>query len=261
MIAPLLEWRDVHVAFGEKRVLCGFDLSVSAGESVVILGPSGVGKSVSLRLAIGLLLPDSGEVRVDGAALSSCGDEQIRDIRRRLAMVFQGGALFDSLTVGENVAFGLRERRPQPSEEDLAERVREVLGLVGLEGVEDLLPASLSGGMRKRVSLARSLALGPEAILHDEPTTGLDPVMTSRVNRLIRDLQERLGVTSIVVTHDVGSAMAVADRIVFLSGGRVAFDGSVAEAREAPSPELAAFLAGEERPRTVPSVTGLSGER
>ncbi len=261
MSTPLLEWRDVHVAFGEKRVLSGFNLSVSAGESVVVLGPSGVGKSVSLRLAIGLLLPDSGEVRIDGHEVSSGGEQHLLSIRRRLAMVFQGGALFDSLSVGENVAFGLRERRPQPSEEELTERVREALSLVGLDGIEELLPASLSGGMRKRVSLARALAVGPEAILYDEPTTGLDPVMTSRVNRLIRDLQERLGVTSVVVTHDVGSAMAVADRIVFLSGGRVAFDGSVTEAREAPSPELAAFLAGEERPPTVPSVTGLADER
>lgn len=256
MSSPLIEWEGVHVAFGDKRVLSGFDLAVAAGESVVILGPSGVGKSVSLRLAIGLLRPDSGEVRVDGRSVGAGGEAHLLDVRRRLAMVFQGGALFDSLTVGENVGFGLREKRPHPPEEAIAERVTEVLGLVGLVDVEALLPASLSGGMRKRVALARALAIGPEAILYDEPTTGLDPVSTNRVNRLIRDLQGRLGVTSIVVTHDVGSAFAVADRIIFLVGGRVAFDGSVDQARNAPPPELAAFLAGEETPEAVSAVTG-----
>ena len=247
MSRPLLEWRGVHVAFGPKRVLAGFDLLIEAGESVVILGPSGVGKSVSLRLAIGLLSPDEGEVLVDGREVGAHGREHLQEVRRRLAMVFQGGALFDSLTVGENVAFGLRQSRPTPPEEEVRERVREVLGLVGLEGSEELLPASLSGGMRKRVALARALAVGPEAILYDEPTTGLDPVTTNRVNRLIRDLQGRLGVTSLVVTHDVGSALQVGDRIVFLERGRVAFDGSVEQARSEPPPALAAFLRGEER--------------
>ena len=246
MSSPLLEWRDVHVAFGPKRVLTGFDLCVAAGESVVILGPSGVGKSVSLRLPIRLLRPDAGEVLVDGLDVAEARPGELAEIRRRVAMVFQGGALFDSLTVGQNVGFALREGRPLPTDEALEARVEEVLGLVGLEEVQALLPSSLSGGMQKRVALARALAVGPEVILYDEPTTGLDPVNAGRVNRLIRKLQRELGTTSVVVTHDVESAFAVGDRIAFLAGGRIVFDGPAELARRDPPPELGAFLRGEE---------------
>jgi phospholipid/cholesterol/gamma-HCH transport system ATP-binding protein len=233
------------VAFGSQRVLAGFDLAVGRGETVVVLGPSGVGKSVALRLAVGLLRPDRGRVLLDGRDVLEGAERALLDVRRRLAMLFQGGALFDSMTVGENVAFGLLERRPRPPWPVVRDRVAEVLELVDLPGIEDRLPSSLSGGMRKRVALARALAVGPEAILYDEPTTGLDPVTTTRVDRLVRDLQRRLGVTSVVVTHDVDSAFAVADRIAFLQEGRVAFDGSVEEARLRPPPELDAFIRGE----------------
>lgn len=249
--SALIEWRGVHRSFGEKVVLRGLDLRVRAGESVAILGGSGTGKSVALRHVIGLVQPDSGSLLVDGRDVWEMDEDSLRSVRRRIAMVFQGGALFDSLDVGENVAFGLRVHRRELGEEAIAGRVAEVLALVDLAGIERLAPSELSGGMRKRVALARALAVGPEAILYDEPTTGLDPVTTMRVNRLIRDLQERLSVTSIVVTHDVGSAFHVADRIVYLREGRVAWDGSVGQARTSPSPALAAFMAGEESPGVI----------
>jgi len=243
-----LSWRGVHLAFGQKQVLRGFDLEVSAGESLVILGSSGSGKSVALRHLVGLVRPDRGQVLVEGRDLGLLDEAGLLEVRRHVAMVFQGGALFDSMDVAENVAFGLREHRPEMPPGDVAARVAEVLDLVALAGTERLFPSDLSGGMRKRVALARALAVGPRAVLYDEPTTGLDPVNTRRINALIRQLQRRLGVTSVVVTHDVESALAVADRLVFLRDGRVAWDGSTEQARRSPPPELAAFMAGEESP-------------
>lgn len=242
---PFIEWRSVHKAFEATRVLENFSLAVAAGESLVILGASGSGKSVALRHVIGLVRPDRGQVIVDGRDVTGLDDDELQGVRRRVGMVFQGGALFDSMTVAENVAFGLSEHARDMSQGDVAARVEECLSLVQLPGVGALLPSSLSGGMRKRVALARALAVGPEAVLYDEPTTGLDPVTTAHVNRLIRDLQRRLEVTSIVVTHDVASALVVADRICFLREGRLAFDGTVEEARSRPTPELRAFMRGE----------------
>jgi len=243
---PLIAWRGVHKSFGARRVLVGLDLEVRTGECVAILGGSGEGKSVALRHVIGLVTPDEGEVLFDGRPVPRADEEKLLAVRRRVAMVFQGGALFDSMTVGENVAFGLREHFPQTTPEEADVRVREVLALVDLHDVGDLFPASLSGGMRKRVALARALAVGPEAILYDEPTTGLDPVTTGVVNRMIVDMRERLGVTSVVVTHDVASAFHVADRIVYLRSGRVAFDGTSEQARDEPPPALGAFIRGDE---------------
>jgi phospholipid/cholesterol/gamma-HCH transport system ATP-binding protein len=245
---PLIEWRDVHVSFGPKAVLAGLSLAVAPGESVVILGASGTGKSVALRSVIGLVRPDRGAVLVDGQDLRALDERGLLAVRRRLAMVFQGSALFDSMDVGANVGFGLEENFPATPREKVAARVAEVLALVDLPGTERLMPSSLSGGMKKRVALARALAVGPEAVLYDEPTTGLDPMTASRVNRLIRDLRARLAVTSVVVTHDVASALLVAERVVLLQGGRIAFDGPVEQARSAPPPALRAFMAGEESP-------------
>ncbi len=243
MRRPFIRYVDVHKAFGPKPVLRGVHLEVGEGETVVVLGGSGSGKSVLLRHTVGLHVPDRGEIWVDGVEISGLEEEALVETRKKVGMLFQAGALFDSMTVYENVAFPLREHTDW-EEARIAERVREVLRLVELADVEDLLPADLSGGMRKRAALARAIALAPRAILYDEPTTGLDPILANHINRMIRNLQQRLGVTSIVVTHDIHSAFAVADRIAFLCDGRICFDGTVEEARRAPDPLLRNFLEG-----------------
>ncbi len=243
MAEPFILYRDLHKAFGDKKVLRGVDLGIPRGETVVVLGGSGSGKSVLIKHTIGLHAPDAGQVIVDGLDITGLDEEQLRKPRKKVGMLFQGGALFDSMTVFDNVAFALREHTDW-SDEKIAARVREVLGYVDLEDVEELMPADLSGGMRKRVALARAIALAPRGILYDEPTTGLDPITANAINRLIRSLQQRLGVTSIVVTHDIQSAFTVGDRIAFLHEGRIRFDGTVDEARQADEPLLRRFLQG-----------------
>jgi len=246
---PVVEFKGVSKAFGSKKVLDRVDLVVHRGEVLVILGGSGTGKSVSLRQMNGLDHPDEGKVFVDGVDISTFTEEQLGPVRRKVGMLFQGGALFDSMTVFENVAFALREHKPDLSEEKVAERVYEVLGYVNLgRDVTRLLPSSLSGGMKKRVSLARTVALKPDVLLYDEPTTGLDPVTAMTINRLIADLNSRLKTTSIVVTHDITSALFVADRIAFLKNGRFAFIGTPEEAKSSDVADLRAFLAAEEIP-------------
>jgi phospholipid/cholesterol/gamma-HCH transport system ATP-binding protein len=237
--------RFVHLekGFGSKSVLRGVDLEVARGETVVVLGGSGSGKSVLLRHAVGLFHPDAGEVWVDGTELSGLDDDGMLETRKKVGMLFQSGALFDSMTVEENVGFALTEHTDWDDGRILA-RVEEVLGLVELDGVLDLMPADLSGGMRKRVALARAIALAPAAILYDEPTTGLDPITANTINHLIRSLQKRLGVTSIVVTHDIHSAFSVGDRIAFLYEGRILFHGTTEQARTAQVPLLQNFLQG-----------------
>ena len=244
MSASFLRFLDVHKAFGAKRVLRGVNLDVGRGETVVVLGGSGSGKSVLLRHAIGLHRPDSGEVWVDGQRIDAFEEQELIETRKKVGMLFQAGALFDSMTVEQNVAYALREHTDwKPGR--IGARVREVLGFVDLEEeVESLMPSDLSGGMRKRVALARAIALAPRAVLYDEPTTGLDPITANAINQLIRSLQQRLGISSIVVTHDIHSAFTVGDRIAFLHEGRIAFDGSVAEARESDQPLLRNFLEG-----------------
>ncbi len=239
--APVVEFADVHKRFGNKVVLDGFSLKVCAGETVVLLGRSGTGKSVSLRLALGLTRPDRGHVRVAEYEVGAVKEKELIRIRRHVGMVFQHGALFDSMTVAENVAYGLREHFHWP-EERVRDRVHECLELVDLHNVERLLPGSLSGGMRKRVAIARAIATSPEILLYDEPTTGLDPATTTQVNRLIRNLQKRLGVTAIAVTHDMDSAFSIADRIALLEKGRIVWSGPAGPAREAPPEPLARFL-------------------
>ncbi len=238
-----IRFAELHKAFGEKKVLCGINLTVKRGETVVVLGGSGSGKSVLLRHTIGLHRPDAGRVWVADKDITEFNEDELIETRRQVGMLFQAGALFDSMTVEQNVAFPLHEHTDQ-SPDDIRERVSEVLGLVELDGVEDLMPSSLSGGMRKRVALARAIVLAPRAILYDEPTTGLDPITANAINRLIRSLQKRLGVTSIVVTHDIYAALTVGDRIAFLHDGRIHFEGSVAEAQSSDEPLLRNFLQG-----------------
>lgn len=246
MSDTVVKLRGVSKAFGEKVVLDSVDLSVRRGEVMVILGGSGSGKSVSLRHMNGLTHPDSGEVFVDGLEISRLAEEELVPVRKKVGMLFQMGALFDSMTVSENVAFALWEHTTLTGAQ-VAARVAEVLGFVNLgPDVLPLLPSSLSGGMKKRVSLARTIALKPDVLLYDEPTTGLDPVTASTINRLIVDLNTRLATTSVVVTHDIASALFVADRIAFLEKGRFTFVGSPDEARRSDVAALRAFLAAEE---------------
>jgi phospholipid/cholesterol/gamma-HCH transport system ATP-binding protein len=235
---------DLHKSFGDKTVLRGVDLSVRRGETMVILGASGSGKSVLLRHVNGLYKPDRGSVQVDGEEIHEWDERRLAEVRKKVGMLFQSGALFDSLDVFENVAFPLREHT-RLGEEEIRSRVLEKLSLVELEGVEDRMPVDLSGGMRKRVALARAIVLEPQGILYDEPTTGLDPVTANHINRLIRGLQSRLGVTSVVVTHDIASAFFVGDRVAYLLAGEMRFVGSVEQARAGVAPSLKRFLEGQ----------------
>jgi len=238
---PYIRCRGLEKAFGTKPVLRGLTLDVPAGETLVVLGGSGSGKSVLLKHMNALLIPDAGEVEVDGVVLQGLDEDALVPVRRNVAMLFQQGALFDSLTVGENIAYPLREHRLLPPGA-IPGRVRQALEMVDLAGSERLMPAELSGGMRKRAALARALVLEPRALLYDEPTTGLDPVVAAKINHLIRDVQRRLGVSSVVVTHDLGSAFLVADRIAFLHEGRIRFIGTPDEARASRDPFLHEFL-------------------
>jgi phospholipid/cholesterol/gamma-HCH transport system ATP-binding protein len=226
-----------------KQVLRGVSLNIAAGESVAIIGRSGTGKSVLLKHVVGLMAPDAGSVRVDGLDVASLGTRDLLELRKRMGMLFQGGALFDSLSVGDNVGLPLREHT-KVNETQVGLVVREKLHLVGLEGVEDMRPSSLSGGMKKRAALARALALNPKIMLYDEPTTGLDPITSDLINRLIRRLQERLGITSIAVTHDMRSAYHIADRIAMLHEGRIHAIGTPAEIQATTDPAVRQFIEG-----------------
>ena len=243
MADPFLRFVAIEKAFGPNKVLRGVSLDVARGETVVVLGGSGSGKTVLLRHAVGLFQPDAGQVFVEAVEISKLSEEQLQETRKKVGMLFQSGALFDSMTVLDNVAFALHEHTDWDEGTILA-RVEEVLRLVELDGVLELMPSTLSGGMRKRVALARAIALAPQAILYDEPTTGLDPITANTINHLIRSLQARLGVTSIVVTHDIQSAFTVGDRIAFLHEGRILFHGTTAEARASSEHLLRNFLHG-----------------
>ncbi|MFH0778913.1 MAG: ABC transporter ATP-binding protein [Candidatus Eisenbacteria bacterium] len=233
-------------SFGKKVVLDELDLTIKDGESLVVIGRSGCGKSVLLKHMIGLMRPDSGHIYIDGKELTKMEEEELNSLRTRFGMVFQGAALFDSLTVGENVALPLREHT-QLSEEEIQTRVREKLGLVELEGIEDARPSSLSGGMKKRVGLARAIAMDPEFVLYDEPTTGLDPIMADAINSLIRSLQEKLSMTSVAVTHDMTSAYKIADRIGMLHDGRIILHGTPEEIRTCGDHRVCQFISGSAR--------------
>jgi phospholipid/cholesterol/gamma-HCH transport system ATP-binding protein len=236
-----VEFKNVKKAYGSKVVLRGVDLKVYRGEVLVVLGGSGSGKSVTLRHMLGLEAPDSGRVFVEEEDITDHPEEELYRVRKKFGMLFQSGALFDSMTVFENVAFPLREHADM-SEEEIARAVKEKLELVNLPNTEQLMPVDLSGGMRKRVGLARSIVLDPKMILYDEPTTGLDPITSQKINELIIDLQSKLNVTSVVVTHDIQSAFSVGDRIAFLNKGIFEWVGTMEEARDADHPVLREFL-------------------
>jgi phospholipid/cholesterol/gamma-HCH transport system ATP-binding protein len=243
--APIIRFHDVWKAFGEKVVYRGLNLEVYRGEALTILGGSGVGKSVMLKMLIGLLSIDRGEVTFDGERVNTMGPAELMRLRQRVGMVFQGAALFDSISVGENVAYGLREHYAHSmTEQDIRERVAWALTSVGLPGIEWMRPADLSGGMRKRVGVARTIALRPEVILYDEPTTGLDPINTARINHLILRLKRQLKITSIVVTHDMSTAFTVSDRLAFVHRGIIAEQGTREHFRSTQNPLVRDFIDG-----------------
>ena len=243
---PLIRFSKVSKAFGPKRIYSGLDLSVFEGETLVILGGSGVGKSVMLKMLIGLLGADSGSITFRGREVTTLGEEGLRDVRQRIAMIFQASALFDSITVGENVAYGLREHHFRTMHEaEIAKRVAWALELVGLPGIEGMVPGDLSGGMKRRVGLARAIALQPEVLLYDEPTTGLDPINTARINHLISGMQRALKVTSVVVTHDMKSAFEIGDRIAMVHRGRIILEKPKDEFAASTDPRISAFIHGK----------------
>jgi len=238
----VIEFQDLHKAFDGRPVLDGFTLRVQDGETTVIIGYSGTGKSVALKHVVGLLQPDAGDVIVDGRAVSTLDRAALTALRREIGFVFQFAALFDSMSVFDNIALGLRRR--DLSDDEIAARVREALALVDLTGAEERYPAELSGGMRKRVGIARAIALRPRYILYDEPTTGLDPVTSAVIDQLMVRTREHLRVTGIVVTHDMRSAYTVGDRIAMLYEGRIRQVGTVAQIQETEDPEVRQFIEG-----------------
>ena len=239
----MIETRGLSKSFGSKQVLFGVNFAVREGETMVVLGRSGCGKSVVLKHLIGLLKPDAGEVLVDGSAIGGLPERKLSEVRRKIGMLFQSAALFDSMSVEQNLAFPLREAGNR-DEKQIAERVAEALEMVDLAGEQKKMPADLSGGMRKRVGLARTIVGKPRCILYDEPTTGLDPITTDSINHLIRRLQRRLGVTSIVVTHDMKTAFHCADRVTFLHEGHVHFLGTIEELRASEDVVIQDFIEG-----------------
>jgi phospholipid/cholesterol/gamma-HCH transport system ATP-binding protein len=242
---PYIEFQHVYKAFEEQPVLEDVSFQVQRGEMVAVLGRSGVGKSVTLKHILGFLKPDAGQVFVAGREVSALSEQELVDVRRRVTMVFQSGALFDSLTIGENIAYPLRERAARGcalEEDEIQKRVDELLGRVELEGVRELMPPDLSTGMKRAVAIARALAAEPECILYDEPTTMVDPLMAQTLSDLILKLKHQTGLTSIVVTHDMKLARKLADRVVFLVDGRVAFFGPTKEMDQSPEPIVQDFI-------------------
>lgn len=240
----MIELHDVVVAYDSRVILDSINLTIADGETLVVLGGSGSGKSTLLRLLIGLQRPTSGQIIVDGIDITTISEEEFNKVRQKMGMVFQYSALFDSMNVGENVAFGLRQHT-QKSETEIFDIVSERLGWVGLSGYESYMPNELSGGMKKRVSLARAIALDPTLILYDEPSSGLDPITSATISMLIRGMQKRLGCTSVVVTHDMQSAFYVADRIALLDKGRFVEISTAEEFKRSSHPKVQQFINGE----------------
>jgi phospholipid/cholesterol/gamma-HCH transport system ATP-binding protein len=239
----MIEIVDLHKAFGKNRVLRGVDLKIEKGENVVVIGGSGSGKSVLIKHITRILRPDAGNIYIDNVDICCLGEKELYKIRRRFGMLFQMSALFDSMTVWENVGFALMRNRKY-TEQQVREIVSEKLKLVGLAGVEELMPSELSGGMRKRVGLARAIAYDPDLILYDEPTTGLDPIMADAINDLLLEMHEKLDVTSVTITHDMHSAYKIADRIAMLYEGRIIETGTPEEIKNTENPTVKQFITG-----------------
>lgn len=239
----IIELKGLHKSFKRQKVLDGLSLGVPRGKITVIIGRSGSGKSVLLKHIIGLIKPDAGQVLVGGQDITKMDDHELNDLRRRFGMLFQDAALFDSMNVANNVAFPIREHT-KLREEEVRRAVADKLGLVGLAGVEEKMPNELSGGMRKRAGLARAIALEPEIMLYDEPTTGLDPLLTDAINRLIKRTGQSLGITSVVISHDIAGAFAMADQIAMLYQGRIIASGPPDELRRSQDPVVQQFIHG-----------------
>lgn len=244
-IEPMIKVRQLKIAFGAKEVLNDVNFDVMPGETLAIIGPSGTGKSTVIKVLTGLLQPTAGSVIIDNQETNAFTEEEWDGLRKHMGVVFQYSALFDFLTVGENVAFGLR-RHFQLDEDEIQRRVGILLDLVGMPGTQSMLPSELSGGMKKRVGLARALAMQPQMVFYDEPTSGLDPVMTMTISRLIRKTQQKLGVSSVLVTHDMVSAYYAADRIAMLYKGKIVQLGTVEEIKNSQNPVVKAFINGQE---------------
>ncbi|WP_295162732.1 ABC transporter ATP-binding protein [uncultured Brachyspira sp.] len=238
----IIELKDVYKAFGQQKVLNGVNLKVNRGEILSVIGNSGCGKSVLIKHLIGLLQPDSGTILVDGSDINQISDNELTEVRKKFAMVFQGAALFDSLNVYENVSFGLRRIKKDMPEDRIKAKVAEVLDMVGMPNIEHKMPSELSGGMRKRVGLARAIAMDPQILLYDEPTTGLDPVMSRVIDDLIIKMQNLLNVTSIVITHDMTSVFRMSDRVVMLYKGQIIEGGDPDHLAEIENPHLKFFF-------------------
>ena len=240
---PKIRIRDLRKSFGPKQVLDGVDVEVAPAESLVIIGGSGTGKSVLLKHVIGLLKPDSGTIEVDGTAVETLGNREITEFRRKFGMSFQEGALFDSMTVWQNVAFPLQRLTPM-SRGEVRDRVEECLGMVRLEGVGEKMPSQLSGGMRRRVGFARAIAHSPEILLFDEPTTGLDPVTTALIDEVIVDLNDRLKTTTVTITHDLESAWRIGDRVAMIHRGKIIADAPPEQFRRLDDARVQQFIHG-----------------
>ncbi|WP_300757973.1 ABC transporter ATP-binding protein [uncultured Brachyspira sp.] len=238
----IIELKDVYKTFGPQRVLNGVNLKVNRGETLSVIGNSGCGKSVLIKHLIGLLQPDSGTIVVDGYDINKISDNELTEVRKKFAMVFQGAALFDSLNVYENVSFGLRRIKKDMPEDRIKVKVAEVLEMVGMPNIEHKMPSELSGGMKKRVGLARAIAMDPQILLYDEPTTGLDPVMSRVIDDLIVKMQSILNVTSIVITHDMTSVFRMSDRVVMLYKGQIIEGGDPDHLGETENPHLKFFF-------------------
>ena len=249
-MSDVISIKNLTVQFGERKILNSINLDVHQGETLAVIGPSGTGKSTTIKVLTGLLKPNSGSVVINGQETVAYGEPQWDELRKHMGVVFQYSALFDFLNVGENVAFGLK-RHYQVDEVEVKARVKELLGMVGMPDTEKMMPSELSGGMKKRVGLARALAMRPDIVFYDEPTSGLDPVMTTAISKLIRQTQQQLGITSIMVTHDMESVDIAADRVAMLYKGDIIALGTVEEIKNSTNSIVQAFIKGQELPEEV----------
>ena len=240
----MIRIKGLWKSFGDNKVLKGLNLDIETGETIVVIGQSGCGKSVLMKTVVGLLIPDDGEIEIENVSLKNISRKKLLEIRKKIGMVFQSSALFDSFSVWENVGLGLIEHSKM-SQDEIMRIAREKLKLVGLSDVEDMYPAELSGGMKKRVGIARAIAMNPQFVLYDEPTTGLDPIIADRINNLIIELQKKLNITTVAVTHDIISAYKIADRIAMLYDGEIIFDGTPKEVQNTDNPYVQQFIKGE----------------